>query len=347
MIVVLFHLGVAISAEKYFGIPAFSMPFSFGGSAGVDFFFVLSGFIILTAHRNDIFQPHQLKSYIRKRLIRIYPTYWIIFLLVFFLALASTALRNTVPHDAFIILKSLFLIPQATGAPVIIVAWTLQYEMFFYLFFAFLILSRWLSIIAVLALIYIYINYHGVPAIPFPLSFLSNDNILLFGMGMAVSVACTSKMMIVKNRPFFYTGIGIVGVIIFLFLALYTVADKNYAFTGGINRLMAWQKLLYGLASSLIVFCLVKAEDEGHIIGGHSGLQILGNSSYALYLIHYPLISILCKLSLLIQLDKLGVIGAMISYIVIFGVCLISSVVFHLWIEKPVITYFRNRPIST
>ena len=343
MLVVLYHLGVALSAEKYFGITAFSIPFSFGGSAGVDFFFVLSGFIILTAHRNDIFQPHRLKNYIRKRLIRIYPTYWIIFLSVFFSAVASTALRNTVPDDFFIILKSLFLIPQATGAPVIIVAWTLQYEMFFYLFFACLILNRGLSIIALLALSTIYFNYHGVPAIPFPLSFLSNDNILLFAMGMAASAACSSKRMSMKNRPVFYTGIGIVGVIIFLLLAFYTVAGKSYAFTGGIAGIMARQNILYGLASGLIVFYLVKAEDKGRIIGGHGGLQLVGDSSYALYLIHYPLISMLCKLSLLIQLDKLGVIGALVAYVVIFGLCLISSAAFHLWIEKPVIAYLRKR----
>jgi exopolysaccharide production protein ExoZ len=345
ILVVLFHLGIAISADKYFGITAFSIPFSFGG-AGVNFFFVLSGFIILTAHRNDIFQPRQLKSYIKKRLIRIYPTYWIIFLSVFFLALASAALRNTVPHNAFILLKSLFLIPQDIGAPVIIVAWTLQYEMLFYLFFAFLILSRWLSIIAVLAFIYIYINYHGAPLLPLPLLFLSSDNILLFVMGMAVSVTCTSKIAAMKNKPVFYTSVGIVGVMLFLLLALSTVTDKSYASTNGINRLIAWQNLLYGLASSLIIFCLVKAEDEGHIIGGHGGLQLLGNSSYALYLIHYPLISVLCKLSLLIQLNKFGVTGAMIAYIIIFGICLLSSVVFFLWIEKPVITYLRNRPIN-
>ncbi|MDD5460853.1 MAG: acyltransferase [Methylococcales bacterium] len=335
MLVVLFHLGGNIAKEKYFGIQAFSIPFSFG-SAGVEFFFVLSGFIIFTAHRNDIFQPHKLASYIRKRLTRIYPTYWIIFLSVFFLAIASTALRNTVPHDLFLILKSLFLIPQdkdiagGTGAPVLIVAWTLQYEMLFYFYFAFLILSRWLSIFMGLTLLYLYINYAGVPSLSFPLSFLLQDYLLLFAMGMFVSAVCTTRK-IAADRPFFYV---VIGSMLFLLIALDNVTD--------VNLLKEWRIILYGFASSLIIFGLVQAEKKGQIIGGHKLMQVLGDSSYALYLIHFPLISILCKLSISIQLNKLGIIGALISYITIFGMCLLSSVVFHLRIEKPVIAYLQR-----
>jgi exopolysaccharide production protein ExoZ len=78
LLVVLFHLGNTIALGKYFGIEAFAIPFKFG-SAGVEFFFVLSGFIIFAAHRNDISKPRRLTNYISKRVIRIYPTYWIIF----------------------------------------------------------------------------------------------------------------------------------------------------------------------------------------------------------------------------------------------------------------------------
>ena len=136
MLVVLFHLGGAIADEKYFGIDAFSIPFSFG-NAGVEFFFVLSGFIIFSAHRKDIFNAGELVNYLKKRFFRIFPTYWIIFLAVFSLAFASGTLRHTVPHDLPTLLKSLLLIPQdksvvgGTGSPVLIVAWSLQYEMFF------------------------------------------------------------------------------------------------------------------------------------------------------------------------------------------------------------------------
>ena len=337
MLVVLFHLGGAIADEKYFGVSSFSIPFSFGGSAGVDFFFVLSGFIILTAHRRDVFQPKQITSYLIKRLSRIYPAYWMVFLSVFFLAIASSALRNTVPHELFIILKSLLLIPQdnnlvgGTGAPVLCVAWTLQYEMFFYLAFTCLILNRWLSVIVGFALLYCYVNYHGAPSLPLFLSFLSKDYILLFGIGMGISLACNSLEM-TKNKSILFVFVGVA-----MFLALI------WGDITGSELCTERLTLLYGLASSLIIFGFVQAEKRGKIILGYNWLQVLGDSSYALYLIHYPLISILCKLSLALQLNKLGIIGAMISYLVIFGVSLISSVIFHIWIEKPFAIYLKNR----
>ncbi len=176
VVVVLFHIGGTIASEKYFGISMFSIPFSFG-NAGVEFFFVLSGFIIFTAHRKDLFKAHKFFDYLRKRIIRIYPTYWIVFLTTFLLAIASPGLRNAVPHDLFIIAKSLLLIPQdpavigGTGAPVIIVAWTLQYEICFYLFFALMILSRWVSMIAGISLLLIYLaSFQGFMNF-FPYSF--------------------------------------------------------------------------------------------------------------------------------------------------------------------------------
>lgn len=55
LLVVLYHAGVTLEKEKYFGESARYIHdvFYFGGDAGVAFFFVLSGYLINVIHRED------------------------------------------------------------------------------------------------------------------------------------------------------------------------------------------------------------------------------------------------------------------------------------------------------
>jgi len=78
MLVVLFHASARI--KKLYGVErhAFLDFFDFG-DAGVQFFFVLSGFIIYHIHRNDI---GRVGDYLIKRVIRIYPIYIFVTLLI-------------------------------------------------------------------------------------------------------------------------------------------------------------------------------------------------------------------------------------------------------------------------
>lgn len=334
--VVLFHLGPAIADEKYFGLEGFAKPFWFGG-AGVEFFFVLSGFIILRAHQQDLFTPRALPAYLKKRFLRIYPTYWIIFGVVLIAALVSPALRSRVPLDPIVLLKGALLIPQdpavvgGTGAPVIIVAWTLQYEIFFYLFFSLLILSKRLSVVAGIILASLYLVGHLGSPFPFPFAFLSQDYVLLFFLGMAVSrLSDVSRFVMSERRA--WAVLAIVGCLLF-------------AMSLGLANGWAGAHLikLYGGISALLIFAFVVAEDQGIKIGHSRCMQVLGASSYALYLIHYPLISMLCKLAVAANLRSLGVSGGLIAFVLILCTCLAVSVMFHFWIEARLLSSMRNR----
>jgi exopolysaccharide production protein ExoZ len=67
-------------------------------------------------------------------------------------------------------------------------------------------------------------------------------------------------------------------------------------------------------------------------------LASLGDASYVLYLVHYPLISALCKVSA--SLLPHTIVGASVAYTVILIACLVAAIAVHLWIERPLLRSF-------
>lgn len=328
-----FHLGGALASTTYFGAAGFAAPFLFGDS-GVEFFFVLSGFIVTWVHFQDIGKPPRLIPYLRKRLLRIYPTYWIVFGSVYLFAYASPLTRSSLPLDLITIAKSLALVPQnpalagGTGAPVLIVAWSLQYEILFYAVIAALVLNRSLGIILTGLLLFNFGSCE-LQACTFPRSFLASNLLLLFGMGAVVAFACRSSLAL--KQPLLLSGIGAAA-----FLATGLIEIVINKATLPIDR-----RLVYGAFSAVLILGLVRAEIDGHFRGTPAWLTLLGDASYALYLIHFPLISILCKA--FISLGMSGALGAAIAYPIILAACILAAVGFHLLVEKPMLQAIGRR----
>jgi exopolysaccharide production protein ExoZ len=330
LLVVCFHTGGNLNKEKYLGDAAAPIErlFSFGDS-GVAFFFVLSGFIVTFVHRKDFGDPGRLLPYLRKRLTRIYPTYLIVFAAVSAVLLASPSLRNAVPHSVSELVRSILLVPQdparvgGTGAPVIIVAWSLQYEMIFYSIVALAIIG---SVPVTIALV-CYLGNFLVTTLngnaTFPQSFFARDVTLLFAMGSGIAFAVRTQLAV--TRPGFLASIGGVA-----FLGLGAIEVLFGKGTGGVSHTVA-----YGLFSAALVFGLVRLEDEMVRNSGPRVLALLGDASYGLYLIHFPLIAVLCKLAVALGVRGLG--GAIASFAVIVPLCVLVAVIFHTQVEKPLL----------
>lgn len=335
IVVVLYHLGLTLAADKYFGTDIFKIPFSFGMLC-IDSFFVLSGFIICTAHSKDFSKPHRLGSYLSKRFIRVFPVFWAVFFVVFFIAFAIPATRNTVPHDLEILVKGLLLLPQdkdvigGTGAPVITVAWTLHHEVFFYILFGLLIISKWFLPVLVLLWVGLKLYYIDTPE-PFLIEFILSPYLWLFAIGMLVALINKSQKVVIE-KPM---RLAVLAMVIFVVVASLTVDDASFTNDG--------RTLLYGIAAGFLAIGLVRAEDKGQVVMGNRWMQLLGNASFVLYLIHYPVLSIVCKAAMALGMGELGMLGAFITYFGTFVICVVVSIAFHLWIEKPLSAYLRQR----
>jgi hypothetical protein len=110
------------------------------GYLGVDFFFVLSGFIIMYAHFTDDCSGPASRRYIFKRLVIIFPAYLPISLALIFLYAAMPGFSRATDQD-YSLISSLLLLP-ADRPPALSVAWTLVHELIFYFVFLLFFISR-------------------------------------------------------------------------------------------------------------------------------------------------------------------------------------------------------------
>ncbi len=118
------------------------------GFAGVDLFFVISGFIMVWVTQDLRAGPVTSADFLFARLTRVYPVWWaaaglgLLYMVlsggVALIDSSGVAIKPGTPEYQYL-LKSFLLIPQA-DYPVLLIGWTLIHEIYFYLVFALLLL---------------------------------------------------------------------------------------------------------------------------------------------------------------------------------------------------------------
>ncbi|MEO1406976.1 MAG: acyltransferase [Pseudomonadota bacterium] len=292
------------------------------GYAGVEFFFALSGFLMAYVHARDWGQPERANTYLRKRIARIYPAYWVV---VVPLVLASLFVSGVGPEEMpgpLGVIGDLLLVPSARE-PILTVAWTLQYEMVFYLIFVLTImLGRvglgllWLWGAACMANLAV-----GVEGMPFSFIFSAYNLIFLMGIVSAlvfrrVGAAGAGLMLVGGLALFFATG---------LFEA-YGVIEYDEGF----------RTVLYGFGATLIITGLAALEYQRRIACPH-GLKVIGDASYMLYLVHMPAFSVAG-----IVVGQLGLAAFIPPFAMAVGLLAgvtAGSILLHYWVEKPLVRF--------
>ena len=318
--VVLYH--VARHVDLAYGVPALKAAFQFG-HAGVDLFFVISGFIIFFVHKADIGAPGRLGHYLSRRFSRVMPLYWVALCVTLLMGAAG---RHALPAWPGIIWS--FTLLPSIDPPTLGVAWTLQFELVFYAVFALLILDRRLGI-AVLAawIVWVLAAWAGIGGgggtIPDSLYDTYNFEFVL-GMGVAF---CLHRVQLPRPHWLFVIGVA-------AFCA--AAAAENL---GVIDGYAASSRLAYGIPSALLVAGLAEIDRSGGLrVPGW--LRLLGGASYSIYLFQFVFIGTAWQLWLAAGLGRWRQGWA--SFPLLVAASLLGGILVARLVEQPLLRAIRG-----
>src|SRR5665213_512572 len=249
------------------------------GPAGVDFFFVISGFIISSvainaAGKNEGNSSVVLaRNFFARRIVRIYPIYWLV-LSIAILMPAYVHLSPATMQDKP--LWSFYLLTNHDNNK-IMAAWTLTFEMYFYLVVTVLLLLfgkrliqalvAWSTTMTVVILWSLLSGNQLVYYVAF------NPLVLEFIFGIVIAVL-TRYGLLFRPLPILFAGI----------ILFFAGADANEQIGGWAT--IAWHRaLLLGLPCAIIIYSAIALEEKSKI-RAPKFLQFLGDISYSYYIWH-------------------------------------------------------------
>jgi len=285
------------------------------GAAGVDLFFVISGFIMaMILSRPGDFSP---REFLVRRIARVFPGYYIATIGVFVLAIMVPTAMASTSADIFKLLRSLAFFPwedqYGSTAPLLLVGWTLNYEVYFYALVAIIagmFGDRGLFKTAGVLVSIVVIGWIVAPDHP-TVAFYTNSILLEFALGI-LAWHCHMRLQgnCAETLSFFvFTG-GVA------FFALQHESDP------GIYRVLVW-----GVPSAMILFGSLRM-----MRFSNAPLRLLGDWSYSFYLTHLFIITGYIRFIMPVMPDLHLIWGA--HYAVMTIICLTVAWVFHELVEK-------------
>jgi len=296
------------------------------GSAGVDIFFVISGFLMVQVTLDKDKSP--LEFWLR-RVIRVVPIYWVFTLIAFALTVAfpayffgSMGLRQLLASLAFIPEP----LPNGKVVPVIPAGWTLNLEMPFYTLLAACLLFGRSYLIATVSILFgiFCVSTLWVKSGHIPAFYAGGAVILEFAMGIFAA-------FLLKHSGGSKPGLGLV-MVVFGFVLIW------FMWNNGPNP----RALVIGGPALLIVMGTVIAEPLLRTWAPKFTI-LIGDASYSIYLVHMIWMNPLMRGG---YNHKDGYLASMPPSVFLF-ILVVGSLVLgissHLWLEKPLIARLRGQ----
>jgi len=357
MLVVLYHAAARLPANDSVFQAIFSGAESLG-FAGVDIFFVISGFIMAQtsgthAGAGDSF------DFARRRLARIFSGYWPFFI-VAVIVFASYRPEHFAESN---LLKSFFLWPQSLDRVLLEITWTLSYELYFYLLFSLLILltgpRKRIAIVLLafggLLLFNLYRHFiaesfspDNIYYLSFWSQFLTSPFLLEFFAGSIVSWWVTRHP---GGPAWFWLFIGSL-----LFLAGGWINESLYSGLIEQGFHVVPRVAVYGIPACMIMTGLVRLEFAANrqasantSASGPAGMRaparfsaLTGGASYAIYLSHVLILAVVWNTGFNQAVASWPghlIVGA---YVLLASAIAGYSVFHYVYLEKPLHRLFKR-----
>jgi len=247
------------------------------GQAGVDLFFAISGFVMVTVTRSR-FASGETGRFLWGRFSRIYPTYWFYYFLTAAVLLTRPGWVNATQGHRADLLTSFFLFPDAQ-LPLVMVAWSLIHELWFYLVFAVLLQFRerlllpmllaWAAVVILANTLYPPLQQPGVARIvlhPYTLEFIG---------GALAAILLYRQKAPQDSRPAAL-------LVLLLLVAAGMALVHRFALLDGQGLPRA---LSVGALFSLLIYAAAAAE-RSRLFRAPKTLLFFGDISYTVYLSH-------------------------------------------------------------
>ncbi|HYF54521.1 MAG TPA: acyltransferase [Salinarimonas sp.] len=294
------------------------VPASRTGQAGVDIFFVISGFVMVHASRGLFGEPGAARIFLARRIARVVPLYWLVTTLYLAVAIVAPALLNGAVLDPLFVAASYAFWPMAGpdgfAQPLYSLGWTLNYEMAFYALFALAIpFARDRAVAGLIAALLALVMLGRLLPLRLPLSFWTDPIVLEFAAGMALGLARAHGLRLGSGVRAALAGLAVGALVL------------DVAFVPEVPRIVA-----YGIPAALLVAAAGLGAAGGRpgrlaLLGEH-----LGDASYALYLVHPFAIR-----PLGLAAGAAGVVGPWSFLVLALAAALVASLVVHRWVERP------------
>lgn len=305
------------------------------GTGCVDVFFALSGFLIPYSQAGRMGRPAAGPVFLLRRLWRIFPTYWAI--------LAASALALLVLMGQPLFAHSwdqswaywVVLLPSGPPNMYVGPAWTLSYELAFYLVFAGVIMLRPRVGAAVMVAwgVAVVVALADPPRNPYARAFVSPFILELLGGYIAAVLVMNGR----TGRGWTAVVLGVLYMVAAVVAARLHFGREWIPAVGGDHRLWV---AVYGLPAVLLVYGLAAIEIHGRVFAPH-WLRHTGDASYSLYLAHGPVYPFAISYGCLIphsRLPHLGWIAATLT------ACLALGFLFHYAVERPFMRMGKKKP---